>query len=92
MLLLALLWLGLGAFVGVLAVAARLTPPRWERLRWQVTPALGAVAALVGGWLGALLLDHIFASFAALCVSVAVIALSARIVRQRWIGQPGQAP
>jgi hypothetical protein len=83
MLFLALFWVGLGVCVGAMAVAARLTPPGWERRRWQVTPALGAVTALLGGWLGALLLDHIFASFTALCVSVAAVGVAGMTSRLR---------
>ncbi|HZC06811.1 MAG TPA: hypothetical protein VE338_14345 [Ktedonobacterales bacterium] len=83
MLLLALFWMGLGVCVGAMAVAARLTPPRWEGRRWLATPALGAGAALLGGWLGAMLLDHIFASFTALCVSVAAVGAAGMAGRTR---------
>lgn len=76
MLILPLVWLVLGACVGALAVIARWAPRRWEGRAWWMSPALGAVAALAGGGLATLLLDHIFATLIALSVSVAVLTVT----------------
>ena len=81
MLALSLIWLALGALLGVAATWGRLTPPRWESRRWLAMPTLGAGAALLGGWLGALLLDHLFATLVAIWLCVAtmnVVSLLAR--------------
>lgn len=83
MLALSVIWLALGLLLGVVAVAARLTPTRWRRWRWLAMPALGAIAALAGGWLGALFFDRVFASFAALWVSVAVLGATGLLARGR---------
>jgi uncharacterized membrane protein YeaQ/YmgE (transglycosylase-associated protein family) len=85
MLALSLIWLALGALLGLLAVAARLTPPRWERRRWLALPALGALVALAGGWLGGLLLDHLFASFVAIWLSVAVVGAVGLLARRQRV-------
>lgn len=85
MLALSLIWLAIGLVVGALGVAARLTPARWQRRRWLALPALGAVAALAGGWLGTLLLGHIFASFVAIWLSVGVIGAVALFTRWRMV-------
>jgi uncharacterized membrane protein YeaQ/YmgE (transglycosylase-associated protein family) len=85
MLPLLLIWLVAGLLIGAVAVAARLAPPRWQRWRWLALPALGAVVALVGGWLGALLLDHLFASFVAVWLSVAVVGAAALLARHRVV-------
>lgn len=75
--LLSLLWLALGALLGGLALLARWAPrwlaagSRWRR--WLATLALGAGAALVGGWLAALVLDRIVATLAALLLTVMVL-------------------
>ncbi len=89
MLILPLVWLALGACIGALDIPAGWTPPRWGRHLWWATPALGAVAALIGGWISTLLLDHIFATLMALCVSVAIITMAALLARQRWSRHAG---
>ncbi|HEY7849900.1 MAG TPA: hypothetical protein VIC27_07520 [Ktedonobacterales bacterium] len=85
MLPLLLIWLVAGLLIGVVAVVARLTPARWRRWRWLALPALGAAAALAGGWLGALLLDRIFASFVAIWLSVAVVGAAALLARRQVV-------
>lgn len=85
MIMMTLVWLALGACVGALAIVARWTPQRWARRMWWTTLALGAGAALVGGWLSTLLLDHIFATLIALCFSVTVVTAVALLGRQRWV-------
>ena len=73
MLALSLIWLALGALLGAAATWGRLTPPRWESRRWLALPTLGAGAALLGGWGGALLLDHLFATLVAIWLCVATM-------------------
>lgn len=80
MLALSLVWLGTGALVGLLALAARLAPVNaniglgsWGGWGWLVAPLLGALVALVGGWLALLLLDHVFATCVAIWLSVAAV-------------------
>lgn len=89
MLILPLVWLALGACIGALAIPAGWTPARWGRHVWWAAPALGAFAALIGGWISTLLLDRIFATLMALCVSVAVITMAALLARQRWSRHAG---
>lgn len=83
MLTLSLLWLGLGVVIGGVALLARLAPAGWGRWRWLALPALGALAALLGGWLGALLLDRIQASLVAVWVSILAIGVMALLARRR---------
>ena len=73
MLMLSLIWLVGGLVMGWLVRAAALPAPRkaprWPLWRYTVT---GAVAALLGGWLGSLLLGSLFGSPVALWVGVLV--------------------
>jgi hypothetical protein len=82
MLTLSLIWLGLGVVVGLAALAAQLAPPRWGGWRWLALPALGAVAALLGGWLGALLFDRVQASLAAVWASILAVVVAGLIARR----------
>lgn len=82
MLALSLIWLALGALLGVAATWGRLTPPRWESRRWLALPALGAGVAPLGGWLGALLLDHLFATLVAIWFCVAAMYAVSLLVRR----------
>jgi hypothetical protein len=76
MLILSLYWLLLGALIGALAIGAshdksgRYRPPSWQFLGWLWMLAIGALAALLGGWLGALLLGKYIATAMALWVAV----------------------
>ncbi len=83
MLTLSLIWLGLGVVIGGVALAARLAPTRWGRLGWLALLALGAVAALAGGWLGSTLLDRIEASLVAIWVSIGVVVVVGLLARRR---------
>lgn len=68
--LLALLWLCIGAVIGLVARAANLQPASWHiagRLRMAT---LGALVAFGGGWLGVLLLGRPFATMLAVWVAV----------------------
>ena len=75
MFILSLVWLGIGLLIGALALGARLRPIAWGRRGWLVMLALGAVAALLGGWLGALLWGRLYGTPTALWVAALVVAL-----------------
>jgi len=76
MLILSLCWLLLGVLIGALANGAKLRPPSWQLFPtsgvygWLWMLAISAVAALLGGWLGALLLGKYIATATALWVAV----------------------
>ncbi len=67
---LALLWLGIGAIVGLIANAANLRPALWQTFGRMRMAVLGALVAFCGGWLGVLLLGRPFATMAALWIAV----------------------
>jgi uncharacterized membrane protein YeaQ/YmgE (transglycosylase-associated protein family) len=82
MLVLSLCWLLLGALIGVLANGAKLRPgaPRrtashHPRQGWLLMLAIGALAALLGGWLGTLLLGKYIATAVALWVAVLAVVV-----------------
>ncbi len=78
MLVLSLLWLFIGLFIGSLAWLARCYPPSWQRLRWLRMLVLGALVALASGWLGVLLTGRFFATALALWMTVLCVAVLPR--------------
>ncbi len=72
MFILSLFWLLLGILIGAVANAAKLWPAArsWRRRGWLDMLAVGALAGLLGGWLGALLLGKYVATASALWVAV----------------------
>jgi len=82
MLILSLIWLGLGVVIGSVALAARLAPVGRGRLGWLAL-APGAVAALLGGWLGSMLLDRIEASLVAVWVSILAVSVVGLLARRQ---------
>ena len=82
MLTLSLLWLALGALIGAAAALARWTPRRWAggsaQRRWLASAALGAGVALLCGWLGGQIFDHLFATLIAVWACVAVLGVMGR--------------
>ena len=70
MLALSLVWLLIGAFIGLLANAAQFRPATWMHLSWLVMMSIGAIIALCGGWLGVWLLGKYFATAMALWLSL----------------------
>jgi uncharacterized membrane protein YeaQ/YmgE (transglycosylase-associated protein family) len=72
MLALSLFWLLIGIIVGTLANAARLRPATWkcQPRGWPMMLSIGALSALVGGWIGVLLIGKYFATGSALWVAV----------------------
>lgn len=82
----ALLWLAIGLALGLIATAAGLAPARWGSRRWLAASALGASVALVGGLLASIILDDIFATYAAILLPIAVIGVVALLARWRSVG------
>jgi len=78
---LVLLWLGIGAFVGLIANAAQLRPAGWQPFGWLRMAALGALLAFCGGWLGVLLLGRSFTSVMALWICVVGVAVIPRLIQ-----------
>lgn len=68
--LLALLWLGLGVIIGLIANTANLQPPSWRTFGLIRMAAVGALTAFCGGWSGILLLGRPFATVMALWIAV----------------------
>ena len=86
MIALSLFWIALGVLTGALANAARLRPTSWGRHGRLVMLGVGALAALLGGWLGVLLLERNVASAMALWIAVLGIMLPWLMTRAReWI-------
>ncbi len=80
MLILSLLWLVLGLLIGALANAAKLRPATWRRGGWLRMLGLGALVALLGGWLGTWILGALFATATALWIAVLGVALLPRLI------------
>ena len=80
MLILSLLWAVLGLLIGALANAAKLRPATWGRGGRLVMLGLGALVALLGGWLGTWLLGPLFATATAIWIAVLGVALLPRLI------------
>lgn len=82
MLALSLFWLLLGIIIGTLANAARLLPETWKHRsrNWLILPAIGAIAALAGGWIGVLLIGRFFATGCALGVAIGGVVVVSRLI------------
>lgn len=78
---LSLIWLIVGVIVGALANGARLRPDTWGRRGWLIMLGLGALAGLVGGWLGTLVYGRYFGTAMALWIAVVVVAAGPAAVR-----------
>jgi uncharacterized membrane protein YeaQ/YmgE (transglycosylase-associated protein family) len=79
MLQLSLVWLLIGALIGLLADAAQQQP----RLGWLLMMSIGAIAALCGGWLGIWFLGKFFATAMALWIAIAGVVVLPRGIRRR---------
>jgi len=75
MFILLLLWVLIGFLIGALANGVRLRPTSWGRRVWLYLPCAGALLALLGGWLGTLLLGALFATATAILVAVAGVTV-----------------
>jgi hypothetical protein len=80
MLILSLLWVVLGLLIGALANAAKLRPAAWDRGGRLGMLGLGALIALLGGWLGTWLLGSLFATATAIWIAVLGVALLPRLI------------
>lgn len=81
-----LLWLVFGLALGLLATAAGLAPAAWGSRRWLVAPALGAIVALVGGLLASIILDDIFATYAAILLPIVAFGVVWAVSGRRRAG------
>lgn len=91
MVILFLLWLGLGLLIGALALAARLRPASWGHWGWLWMLGLGVLAAQVGGWLGTLLMGRLYATADALWVAALLVAV-VPLLAERWRTRQQHAP
>jgi hypothetical protein len=80
MLILSLFWLLLGLLIGALANVAKLRPAVWVRYGRLRMLGLGALVALLGGWLGTWLLGSLFATATAIWVAVLGVVLLPRLI------------
>ncbi len=80
MLILSLLWIVLGLFIGALANAAKLRPAAWSRGGHLGMLGLGALVAVLGGWLGTWVLGALFATATALWITVLGVVLLPRLI------------
>ncbi len=80
MLLLSLIWLFIGLLIGALANEAKLRPLGWVRSGWLCMLGLGALATLLGGWLGTLVFGTLFATATAIWLAVLGVALLPRLI------------
>ncbi|HEX6480254.1 MAG TPA: hypothetical protein VF043_15560 [Ktedonobacteraceae bacterium] len=80
MLTLSLFWLLIGLLIGALANVAKLRPAAWVRAGRLSMLGLGALFALLGGWLGTWLLGALFATATAIWIAVLAVALLPRLI------------
>ena len=80
MLMLSFLWVVLGLLIGALANAAKLRPAAWVRGGRLGMLGLGALIAVLGGWLGTWVLGTLFATATALWIAVLGVALLPRLI------------
>ena len=94
MLILSLFWLLIGLLIGALANAAKLRPTAWVRQGRLGMLGIGALGALLGGWLGTLLLSSLFATAAAIWIAVLSVALAPRLIMwcNAWLHSRSAAP
>jgi len=72
---LSILWVVLGLVIGSLAVAARLGPSRSGLYNWRLLLLIGGLAALIGGWFGALLFGRFFGTATAAWIAVLAVVV-----------------
>ncbi len=68
-------WLLIGVIVGIIGNIANLQPTEWGYFGRLWLLCLSALSALLGGWLGMLLLGRYFSIIAVLCVVVMAIII-----------------
>ncbi len=79
MLTLSLLWILIGLLIGALANGVRPQRGAWGRRRWFYLPVVGALLALLGGWLGILLMGVLFATAMAIVVAAGGVVVYAMV-------------
>ena len=94
MLILSLFWLLIGLLIGALANAAGLRPAAWVRGGRLGMLVLGALVALLGGWLGTWLFGALFATATAIWVAVLGVALLPRLIMKcnAWVHSRSVVP
>jgi uncharacterized membrane protein YeaQ/YmgE (transglycosylase-associated protein family) len=94
MLILSLFWLLIGLLIGALANAAKLRPAAWDRRGRLGMLGLGALVALLGGWLGTWLLGSLFATATAIWIAVLGVALLPRLITwcNAWLHSRNAVP
>lgn len=83
MLVLSLIWIGVGVVVAALALGARLRLAVWGRYGWLVLLGIGAAAGLIGGWIGTFVFGRFFGTATALWVSVLVVVVTPWLATRR---------
>lgn len=81
---LVLLWLALGLGIGALAVSARLGRSTLGKRAWLLMPGIGAIAALLGGIAGSLVLSLFYGIATAVWTAVLGVAVGAWALTRRW--------
>jgi hypothetical protein len=83
MFLLSLLWLALGLMIGALALSTQVRPAAWGRRGWLLLLGVGALAGLLGGWLGTILLGKLFGTPEAIWIAILAVVLPSLVERLR---------
>jgi uncharacterized membrane protein YeaQ/YmgE (transglycosylase-associated protein family) len=83
MLLLTVVWMVIGVLAGALANGAKIRPVSWGQRGWLYMFAVGIGTALLGGWIGTLLLGPQFATVTVLWVAVVGVVLFPWIAKHR---------
>lgn len=79
-----LLWLALGLIIGALAVSARFGRDTLGRRAWLLMPGIGAIAALLGGIAGSLVLSLFYGIATAAWTAVLGVVVGAWALARRW--------
>ncbi len=91
MVVLSLFWLLMGLLIGALANLAKLRLAPWGSYGWLVVLGISLLAALLGGWLGSLLLGRYVATAVALWVPILCVLLAPRLTVWMSIRAAGRA-
>jgi uncharacterized membrane protein YeaQ/YmgE (transglycosylase-associated protein family) len=83
MVFLILLWLGIGACVGLIASAAHLQPATQQSFGWLRTLIVGMGSAFCGGWLGILFFGRPFTIPMALWIAVVGVVCIPWLIHMR---------
>lgn len=81
---LVLLWLVLGLAIGMLAVGARWGAHALKQREWLLLPATGALAAVIGGVLGSLILSRFYGAATAAWAAVLGVAAGGWMLAHPW--------